>query len=197
MDNPAPRAEDVVVWEGLTPPYRTIVADPPWPKRAITGTLSGNRRFPYSLMTLEDIAAMPVAELADESARLFLWVTAGYNRDGVGVATAAAWGFNVTAEIIWEKPCIGLGRFPRMCHEVLLIGSKGSMKWTGPRNVRSVQRWPQLWCGGRLVHSAKPAAAFDLVESVSPGPYVELFARRQRLGWDHWGYGFEERPVAS
>lgn len=58
-----------------------------------------------------------------------------------------------------------------------------------------MQRWPQVYdTNGGKTHSAKPAAALDLVESVSPGPYVELFARRPRLGWDSWGYGFESAP---
>jgi N6-adenosine-specific RNA methylase IME4 len=98
----------------------------------------------------------------------------------------------VVDEIIWEKPNFGVGVFPRHCHEPLLVCRRGSLPFTASRDVRSVQRWrqPQMTNGGKT-HSAKPDGALDLVEQASPGPYVELFSRRPRLGWDSWGHGYK------
>lgn len=173
--------------------FRTIVADPPWPFRWDGGKGGRRRRatdLGYSTMTLAEIAALPVADLADPAgAHLFLWVTPALHREGEGVRIARAWEFEPVDELIWEKPNIGMGRFPRHCHEPLLIARRGDIAFTGPRNIRSVQRWPQPRAPGNggKVHSAKPDGALDLIEQVSPGPYLELFARRARFGWEYWG----------
>lgn len=187
-------------WEGLTPPYATIVADPPWPFRW-SGGPGGLRRnatpLRYSLISLEDIKALPVQQLASPNAHLYLWVTPDLNRRGEGVATAEAWGFSVVDEIIWEKPNFGVGIFPRHCHEPLLVCRRGTLPFTASRDVRSVQKWrvPNTNNGGKA-HSQKPAGACDLIETASPGPYVELFARAPRLGWDSWGFGYESERVS-
>ena len=141
-------------------------------------------------MAVEQIAALPVADFADpHGCHLFLWVTPELYRLGEGVRVARAWGFEPVDELIWEKPNIGMGRFPRHVHEPLLIARSGKLPFGGPRNVRSVQRWSQRRARGNggKVHSAKPDAALDLIEQVSPGPYLELFARRARFGWEYAG----------
>lgn len=174
--------------------YRTVVADPPWPipaanRRAGRGGRRGNgTTMGYPLMSLEDIYALPVAELVEPDAHLYLWVTPAFNRQGVGLTCVDAWGFRCVGEIIWEKPNYGLGHFPRPQHEPLLVCRRGSLPFR-VNDVGSVQRWNQTFASsnGGKVHSAKPEAALDLVERASPGPYLELFARRQRLGWDTWG----------
>src|SRR5690606_30110419 len=141
----------------------------------------------YSTMPLEEIYDLPVGDLAAENCALWLWVTAGHNRAGVGVRCAEAWGFDVVGEFVWAKPNFGLGAFPRPQHEVLLVCRRGTVKFDRA-DVGSVQHWPQDYSNnGGKKHSAKPSAAGDLIESVSPGPYVELFCRRPRLGWDSWG----------
>jgi len=177
--------------------YRTIVADPPWPfhegrERPWAG--AGGRRsrataFPYVTQPLEWIEALPVADLAETNgAHLYLWVPAQLNREGVGVRCARAWSFQVVSEIVWDKINFGLGRFPRPQHEILLVCRKGTLAFE-TRNNGSVQRWhaPRAKGNGGRIHSAKPDGSYDLIEQVSPGPYIELFARRQRLGWDTWG----------
>jgi len=177
--------------------YRTIVADPPWP---MTGAKlrpwrigAGGRRFratevPYDFMAQADIDALPVADLAEDDAHLYLWVPAKFNREGIGVATATAWGFTVISEFVWDKVNYGLGAFPRPQHEIVLVCRRGKLAFA-PRNVGSifragVERIPNN--GGKR-HSAKPEAFLDLVERASPPPYLELFARRNRLGWSTWG----------
>ena len=158
------------------------------------GGVGGRRRratpLAYSTMTVDDICALPVGELAGPVCALWLWVPAAFNRRGDGVKVAQAWGFRVSGEIVWHKPNFGMGHVPRLCHEMVLVCSRGVGALTGPRAIRSVQSWAQPYSRGKS-HSAKPPAAFDLIEQCSPGPYLELFARQGRLGWDTWGHGFE------
>lgn len=181
-----------MTWEGLTPPYRTIVADPPWDydEGFVNGPARGegwsNRhRLPYSAMPLEEIAALPVGKLASpDGAFAFLWTTNRYLPDAFDVL--AAWGFRYRQCLIWHKGDASPfpGAVAPNSAEFLLVGRRGGVKRSGtaPSSVIGSMRG---------VHSAKPGAAYDLVERVSPGPYVELFARAPRLGWDAWGYGYE------
>ena len=133
-------------------------------------------------MNLDDVLALPVADLAEADAALFLWVTASLNREGVGVGVARAWGFEPVGEFIWDKGMKIAGAFPRSCHEVVLVCKRGQHQFTAGF-VASVQQWR----GTGHQHSRKPEAFIDLVEQVSSGPYLELFARRQRLGWSSFG----------
>jgi N6-adenosine-specific RNA methylase IME4 len=172
--------------------YGTIVADPPWPGDWFPHSPGGRRRNftrqPYKLMTIDDIIALPVSQLGSADANLFLWIPPQLNREGVGVRVARAWGFEPCSEIVWAKANLGMGRFPRLSHEMLLVCSRGGFTLTGPWDVHSVQRWRQFYGNkGGKSHSAKPEGAIDLIEAHSPGPYVELFARRHRFNWDVWG----------
>jgi N6-adenosine-specific RNA methylase IME4 len=145
------------------------------------------RDLGYPTMTVKEIAALPVDTLAEADAHLYLWVTPKLNREGVGAEIARAWGFEVFSELIWMKVNFGLGSFPRPGHEPVLICRRGKLPFDR-RDVHSVQRWDHPRDGKRgKIHSAKPEAFLDLVESASPGPYLELFARRQRLNWHTWG----------
>lgn len=178
--------------------YRTIVADPPWPVCGDSGALfrpwcgKGGRRardtfFPYETQAMDWIASLAVSELAEDDAHLYLWVPAKLNREGAGLATARAWGFECVSEIVWAKPNFGLGKFPRPQHEIILVCRRGSLSFA-VNDAGSVQRWKQPYTGANgKRHSSKPDGFLDLVERASPGPYLELFARRQRLGWDTWG----------
>lgn len=176
--------------------YRTILADPPWPvgdirlRPWVMG--AGGRRkratvMPYSLMPMADIHALPVSDMAEPDAHLYLWVTAELNARGLGIATVEAWGFTRVGEIVWHKPNFGMGAFPRPQHEVLIVARRGHLPFTR-RDVGSVQSWKQDYTlnGGKR-HSVKPDGAMDLIESASPGPYLEMFSRRARFGWDTWG----------
>ena len=172
-------------WEGLSPPYATIVADPPWPYENANPPKTaegykGNAPLPYSGMDLADIKALPVADLADDT-RLFMWVTNRYLRHAWDVIEA--WGFTAQDRtLVWCK-------LPRctanVTTEYIVLGKRGKperMPWSGT----TWYQWPH-----QSAHSKKPDAFVDLVEQWCPGPYVELFARQPRLGWDHWGHGYE------
>ncbi len=187
-------------WEGLTPPYRTIVADPPWPQSG-GGPLTGSAGFggargaskpmPYSTMTLEEIAALPVLNLIDGPAHLYLWTTNGFLRAAFDVLDA--WGFRYSTTLVWAKNPMGggLGGSFGISTEYVLFARRGTLPAVG-RVSGTWFNWRRPYRhNGKPEHSAKPEAFLDAVEQVSPGPFVELFARRQRLGWDSWGFGYE------
>lgn len=167
--------------------YRTIVADPPWEyertgvtfKDATSGEFEGHG-LPYSTMTLGQIADVPVRHLAARDAHLYLWTTQKYLRDAYWIAEA--WGFNVSSVLVWCKPVRGwtVGGTFMSTTEFVLFCRRGSLK----AQTRVERQWFE-WSRGE--HSAKPEAFMDLVEQVSPGPRIELFSRRARLGWDTWG----------
>jgi N6-adenosine-specific RNA methylase IME4 len=146
--------------------------------------------MPYDTMPVDAIAALPVASVAEEDAHLFLWCFDRHVLSGAAVRVMRAWDFEpLNQTIIWDKGHYGLGHFPRPQHEVLLIGRRGKLSFL-VRDVASVQRWRPVSNRGHASgrkHSAKPDASLDLVERASPGPYLELFARRRRFGWDAWG----------
>jgi N6-adenosine-specific RNA methylase IME4 len=139
-------------------------------------------------MPLEWIKKLPVGDLADSDAHLYLWVPARFNREGSGVDVVRAWGFECVSEIVWAKPSFGLGKFPRPQHEIMLVCRRGTLPFA-LNNEGSVQGWkqPRGKGNGGKIHSAKPDGSYDLIERASPGPYLELFARRARFGWDYWG----------
>lgn len=175
----------------LSPPYSTIVADPPWQydEGFVQGTSRGVGRLdislPYSSMSVEAIADLPVRDLVGPGgAFLWLWTTNKYLPDAFDVI--GAWGFRYRQTLVWRKG--DASPFVRAVApnsaEYLLVARRGAVKRIGTISSSIVD-------AVRGAHSAKPDAFGDLVEQVSPGPYVELFCRRPRLGWDSWGKGYE------
>lgn len=165
--------------------YSTIVADPPWeqPKggpdrRADTHGVPST--LPYPVMPLEEIKALPVESFAAKDAHLYLWTTNFRLEDAYEVARA--WGFKPSTLLTWCKvpKGVGLGGTFSLSSEFILFARRGSLP-----SLRRVERTWFTWPRGS--HSRKPEAFLDLVETVSPGPYLELFARRNRLGWHTWG----------
>lgn len=192
-------------WEELNPPYSSIVADPPWHYDGFAGSVGRGGHFagaderaavavkplPYESMSVDQIAALPVAALAAPDAWLWLWTTSRYLPDAFGVA--GSWGFRYRQVVTWRKtgnpPPFG-GTVGPPHAEFLLLCSIGRPRTTG-RIPSSVVEAPK-----QNVHSLKPAAFLDIVEATTPGPYVELFARAPRLGWDSWGKGYEIRAAS-
>jgi N6-adenosine-specific RNA methylase IME4 len=165
--------------------YRTIVADPPWQiERAPGGSnLAAGRplgpELPYPTMDLDEIASLPVRDMAERDAHLWVWTISAYLHDTPMVVRQ--WGFHPSAMLVWCKPhggFVGGAFYPNV--EYVFFCRRGSL----PTQMSVPTRWFD-W--PRAGHSVKPEAFLDLVEQVSPGPYLELFARRQRLGWDTWG----------
>lgn len=167
-------------FDELTPPYSTIVVDPPWEQPGGGTAFSTITRGAYASMTLDEIKSLPVGELTVDG-RCFLWSTNNQLRHGWDVLEA--WGFETTGRtLVWcKKPRATVP----VTTEFVLMGRKGNpprLPWHGTTWFD----WPRP-----TMHSAKPPAFGDLVESWCPGPYVELFARQPRLGWDAWGHGYE------
>jgi N6-adenosine-specific RNA methylase IME4 len=168
--------------------FRTIVADPPWAYGA-WGTPSDRpnqtkvRPMPYPTMTVADIAALPVAGCAADDCDLYLWTTQKYLPDAFGVMQA--WDFRYCQTLTWCKAPRGLGQGGLFCPttEFLLLGRKGRMP-QGKRRIDST--WWQVKRPHNS-HSTKPEAFQDMIETVSDGPRLELFARRPREGWTVWG----------
>jgi N6-adenosine-specific RNA methylase IME4 len=165
--------------------YRTIVADPPWDHGDGTGTTLRDGRWqsseglPYGTMSVEDICALPVRDLAERDAHLYLWTTNRYLREAYYVAEA--WGFAPVKPLVWCKEPMGfMGRPFTSSAEFVLYARRGVLRATGDAG----RQW---WIWPRSAHSAKPEAFLDVVERVSPGPYLEMFARRARFGWDYYG----------
>lgn len=186
----------MTVWEGLNPPYRTLVADPPWetkvPRaRGKVGMADGRSEAHYSTMDLDSICALPVEALAESNAHLYLWVMASGLGDGLAVLDA--WGFTFKTTLTWIKDgALGLGAYFRTQTEHVLFAVRGSLP-----TLDAAKSQRSYFIAPKLGHSVKPPAFGDLVESCSPGPYVELFARQPRLGWDAWGRGVENIPLTT
>jgi N6-adenosine-specific RNA methylase IME4 len=158
--------------------FRTILADPPWDIQQV-GTRGAERH--YDLMGLDRIKAMPVASLAEDDAHLWLWVTNATLRHGYDVAEA--WGFTVRSPLTWIKFRLGLGNYLRNATEHLLFATRGR----APVNFRSQPTWVNAPVQD---HSHKPEEQYALIERISHGPYLELFARRRPSSssdWSAWG----------
>lgn len=168
-------------------PFHTILADPPWTFRAWSARGDGRSAIQhYPTMSLLDIQALPVTSMAAPDFVIFLWATDPMLPQAL--ATMAAWGFTYkTVGFHWAKTCrrsdrfhTGLGYWTRANPELCLLGTRGHPH----RAARDV---PRLLVAPVQEHSRKPEAIQDRIERLVPGPYCELFARRQRPGWTCWG----------
>lgn len=193
-----------MAWEGLTPPYATIVADPPWSynasvKELRSGGRGGQAEHQYSTMTNAEIAALPVVDIVADQAHLYLWVTVprlfgerNGSREIGPVEIAEAWGFEFKTMLTWVKTTKaggvdhgGMGWYFRGATEHVIFATRGGL------GVPTELRVPNVVMAPKTGHSVKPGAFVDLVQRCSPAPYVELFSRRPQLGWDSWGHGYE------
>jgi N6-adenosine-specific RNA methylase IME4 len=166
--------------------YRTVVADPPWEyhegfAQGPTGDVGHLQvELGYPSMSLEELADLPVSRLAHRDALLFLWTTNRYLPDAFPLM--GLWGFAYRQLLVWHKTNatpLGGAVAPNSA-EYLLVGRRG--------NVRLRGRWHEsVIAGPNSEHSRKPEVFLDVAETISRPPYLELFARRQRLGWDTWG----------
>lgn len=158
--------------------YRTIVADPPW-HYPLGHPAREHLDHPYGTMTIGELCELPVTDWADQSAHLYLWTTNEHLR--YAFAVVGAWGFTFKNVLTWCKPGLGMGGTFRNSTELVLLGERGKCEL----KRRDVGTW-HLWANPKR-NSAKPDGFLDLVESVSHPPYLEMFARRARFGWDYWG----------
>ena len=156
--------------------FTTIIADPPWGNPGQKGKYGAISH--YDLMSIDRIRRMPVCDLAANNAHLYLWCYPAVRR--IAEEVMEAWGFRFVDEFVWGKDQMGLGQYFRHAHETLLLGVKGTLPVTF-RGQRSFAMLP------RQAHSHKPEEVHVMVQRMSPGPYLELFARRPFPGFKVWG----------
>jgi N6-adenosine-specific RNA methylase IME4 len=188
LNFPTPTPADDLLAKA-TQRYSTILADPPWQFQNRTGKMAPEHRrlLRYPTMELKEIIDLPVAKLAAAKSHLYLWVPNAMLPDGLKVMEA--WGFTYKTNLIWYKvrkdggsDGRGVGFYFRNVTEVLLFGLRGSMRTLQPGRTQV-----NLLATRKREHSRKPDEIYDLIESCSPGPYLELFARFKRKGWNQWG----------
>lgn len=184
--------------------FTTIVADPPWQYRSSGSHLrnsfdarpnsnqvesnTAGSHSRYGSLSLEGLKGIPVAEVAATDAHLYLWTTNSFLVEAHELM--AAWGFAQKTVLTWVKmrgdgsgPSARMGYYFRGATEHVLFGVRGRLRLTtGKAVVPNVLFTPRV-----LKHSLKPQQFFELVERVSPGPYLEMFARQPRMGWSVWG----------
>uniref|UniRef100_UPI003B5234C1 MT-A70 family methyltransferase n=1 Tax=Roseovarius indicus TaxID=540747 RepID=UPI003B5234C1 len=180
--------------------FGTVMADPPWRFTNRTGKIAPEhkRLARYPTMTLDEICELPVAEHLEDRAHCYLWVPNALLPDGLRVLQA--WGFEYKSHIIWEKirkdggpDGRGVGFYFRNVTEMLLFGTRGKNARTlqpGRRQVNVIQAQEpdgDLLKTRKREHSRKPDEQYEVIESCSWGPYLELFGRGVREGWTVWG----------
>ena len=175
--------------------FKTILADPPWQFQNRTGKVAPEhkRLARYGTMVLDDIKALPVPDAAADTAHLYLWVPNALLPEGLEVMKA--WGFSYKSNLIWQKvrkdggpDGRGVGFYFRNVTEVILFGVRGK----NARTLAPGRSQVNIISTRKREHSRKPDEQFALIESCSPGPYLELFARGQRQGWALWGNQADE-----
>lgn len=170
--------------------FRTVLADPPWRFTNRTGKVAPehHRLTRYGTMSTDEICELPVKSVTQPTSHLYLWVPNALLPDGLRVM--AAWGFEYKANIVWHKvrkdggsDGRGVGFYFRNVTELILFGVRGKNARTeapGRSQVNYVS-------SRKREHSRKPDEQYDLIESCSKGPYLELFARGTRENWTYWG----------
>lgn len=178
--------------------FGTILADPPWQFMNRTGKVAPEHRRlgRYGTMTLEQIKALPVAGVAAAKSHLYLWVPNALVLEGLEVMKL--WGFTYKTNIVWHKvrkdggpDGRGVGFYFRNVTELILFGVRGSL-----RTAKAGRTQVNFLATRKREHSRKPDEIYPIVESCSPGPYLELFARHSRPGWSCWGNEVDESPVS-
>lgn len=170
--------------------FSTILADPPWQFQNRTGKVAPEhkRLNRYGTMALDDIKALPVSQACADTTHLYLWVPNALLPEGLAVLMA--WGFQYKSNIIWHKirkdggpDGRGVGFYFRNVTEVVLFGVRGK----NARTLAPGRSQVNILKTQKREHSRKPDEFYNIVESCSPGPYLEMFARGSRPGWSTWG----------
>jgi len=160
--------------------FGTIVADCPWQFSNRASRAAAENHYPT--MTTREITRLPVEDWAAPNSCLYLWTTDAHLDDAMAVINA--WGFAYKMTLVWVKMNgslqLGLGNYFRHAHELVLFGTRGKPETRD-------HALPSVFFAPRTKHSAKPEVLQDMAEKLSPGPYLEMFARRQRPGWTAWG----------
>jgi len=180
--------------------FATVLADPPWQFVNRTGKIAPEHRrlSRYGTMSLQEIMELPVSDIAQPTAHLYLWVPNALLPDGLAVMKA--WGFTYKSNIVWHKvrkdggsDGRGVGFYFRNVTEVILFGVRGK----NARTLSPGRSQVNLLATRKREHSRKPDEQYALIEACSSGPYLELFARGARKSWTSWGNQADESYCPS
>lgn len=169
--------------------FSTILADPPWQFNNRTGKMAPEhqRLLRYPTMSMDEIMALPVQDVASPQSHLYLWVPNALLAEGLQVMKC--WGFTYKSNLVWYKTRKdggpdgrGVGFYFRNVTELILFGIRGKMRTLDPG-----RRQVNIISSNKREHSRKPDEQYQLIESCSPGPYLELFCRHPQPGWVAWG----------
>ena len=161
--------------------YQVVYADPPYKYRNVKtgGSMKSGANAKYPVMDIKYIQLIPVVSLTDINCACFLWIPVPLLPEGFSVLHS--WGFDYKTAIFWRKiMSLGMGFWFRGQVEVCLLGIRGKVK-----AFRSMER--TCYHEARTKHSQKPQYFYKLIETVTTGKRIELFARRARSGWSVWG----------
>jgi N6-adenosine-specific RNA methylase IME4 len=177
------------IFHNIVGQYGTILVDPPWRFTNRTGKVGPEHRrlHRYQTMSFEDIAALPVGDLALPKSHLYLWSPNALLAEALMIMKA--WGFTYKTNIVWYKvrkdggpDGRGVGFYFRNVTELLLFGVKGKLRTLPPGRTQV-----NILISRKQEHSRKPDSMYDLIEKCSPAPFLELFAREHVDGWTQWG----------
>ena len=170
--------------------FGTVLADPPWRFANRTGKVAPEHRrlTRYKTMSVEEIARLPIGDIADETAHCYLWVPNALLPEGLVVLEE--WGFRYKTNLVWHKvrkdggsDGRGVGFYFRNVTEILLFGVRGK----NARTLDAGRRQVNLFSSRKREHSRKPDEQYAIMEACSRGPFLELFGRGVRPGWTVWG----------
>lgn len=189
--------EDFLAFAGRKK-FTTVLADPPWQFQNRTGKVAPeNKKLNrYSTLSLDEIKSLPVGEVCTEKAHLYLWIPNALIKEGL--ETMEEWGFTYKSNIVWQKirkdgepDGRGVGFYFRNTTELILFGVKGK----GFRTLQPGRTQVNVIKSRKREHSRKPDEQYEIIESCSPGKYLELFGRGKRKGWTVWGNQAEDYEI--
>lgn len=162
--------------------YGAILIDPPWgfDTYSAEGMVPARGEQPYPTMGLHEIAGLNVPDLAAKDCAVFLWKNASLPHAAQLLADAWRFRFVTDDVFVWVKERIGMGYWSRKRSETVCLMVKGRPK----RLSKGVD---QIITAPRREHSRKPDEIYERIEALVGGPYLEMFARQRRDGWDSWG----------
>lgn len=161
--------------------YRIIYADPPWKYGDTLLMGYGPAEFHYPTMTIEDLCILPVKDLADDNAVLFIWATSPFLEDVFTIIKA--WGFEYKTSFVWDKVGHNFGHYNSVRHEFLLVCTRGSCT---PDNLKLFDSVQTIEKSDK--HSEKPEEFRNIIDTLyTHGKRIELFSRRKVDGWEAWG----------
>ncbi len=170
--------------------FATVLADPPWRFQNRTGKMAPEhkRLSRYPTMTLKEIKNLPVEDISEDTAHLYLWVPNALLDEGLEVMSH--WGFKYKTNLVWYKirkdggpDRRGVGFYFRNVTEIILFGIRGN----SARTLQPGRSQENIILSRKREHSRKPDEQYEIIEACSWGPRIELFARGQRDGWFSWG----------